>query len=369
MPRDQLQSLYSGKKSPNHAANKKTVSTATATATNKPKIPEALVPAKKQKDPSAGASRPRPKNLEAGLAALNIGDIESLLESYRTSYPDSPLHWLKAVVELLNARLNCETDPTFVGRSPNYPANIVPPALRELIVRTLRDAGPTNVQYFFDQTLNSLVVDQSKNLPVLGYKITAQLIAFEWPAICGQSLAKTAILRNSYQNRPPIGLGLLWSVAQGGFRDAAVGVRVWQNLLLPVLEIKAYTRFVCDYVVRVLQRAPAEGPFDMSAEEALRAYDELTVTRTGLARELQAQLTEAAALLLRLYVQANAKCTSLFVPLFKRLGTAASAARQEALAGALVECLQRDTDCLKAWRINFRKHAAESNLLLRTLSE
>lgn len=41
--------------------------------------------------------KPKPKNIEAGLAALNVGELENVLESYRNSFPDSHLVWLKAV--------------------------------------------------------------------------------------------------------------------------------------------------------------------------------------------------------------------------------------------------------------------------------
>lgn len=300
VPREQLQSLYSlndpVRKSPTATNNKRPVAT-------KPKLPDALLPPKKLKDPSLSVPhRPRPRNLELGLAALNIGEIESLLESYRSSYPDSHLIWLKAIVAHLNARLNVETDPTFVGHSPNYPSNIVPAPLKALLVQTLTEAGSSNVQYFYDQTLNELMVDQSKGLPGQGHRILLQLCAMHWPQVCVRSLAKTAILRNSYQSRPPIGSVLLWAVGQGGLRDVSTGVRVWQNIMLPVLEVKAYTRFVCEHVRRVLAKADdaaqAGQIMDLTADELLRTYDELTAPRPGLARELRKLLLESAEALL-----------------------------------------------------------------------
>lgn len=202
------------------------------------------------------------------------------------------------VVAHLNGRLNVDTDPTFFGKSPNYPSNIVPADLKALIYQTLRDAGVSNVHYFFDQTLTTLAVDQSKNLPIVGHKILLQLIAIEWPTVCVKSLAKTAILRNSYQNRPPIGLGLLWALGQGGFRDVSTGLRVWQNIMLPVIDIKAYTRFVCEYVHRILQRAADDDQVDLSADELFRTFDDLSVYRQSLPKELQALLAESASLLL-----------------------------------------------------------------------
>lgn len=270
----------------------------------------------------------------------------------------------------MNSRLNIETDASFVGKSPNYPSNIVPAALKTLIYDTLREAGVSNVHYFFDQTLTTLAVDQSKNLPSTGHKILLQLIAIEWPTVCVKSLAKTAILRNSYQNRRPIGLSLLWAVGQGGYRDISTGLRVWQNIMLPVLEIKAYTRFVCEYVHRILQRAADNDAVDLTADELFRTYDDLMVLHQSVPRELQALLAESGALLLSKYIRSNGKITPVFVTLLKRLQSSKEGSQQRlAFVDGLVECVETDADCLKVWRIHFRKYAAESNVLLRTLSE
>lgn len=162
----------------------------------------------------------------------------------------------------------------------------------------MNDAGVANVHYFFDQTLTSLAVDLSKNLPCVGHKIMLQLIAMQWPAICIKSLAKNAILRNSYQNRSAIGLSLLWALGQGGFKDLTVGLKVWQNIMVPVLEIRAYTKFVCDYVHRILQRSGDAGCVGLLQEDFFTIYDELTRVHNGVARDSQSQLNESAALLL-----------------------------------------------------------------------
>lgn len=140
--------------------------------------------------------------------------------------------------------------------------------------------------------------DMTKNLPVTGYKIMLQLIAIEWPTVCVKSLAKNAILRNSYQNRAPIGLTLLWALGQGGYRDVNVGLRVWQNIMLPVLEIKAYTRFVVEYVHRILHSTKSSVEMSVSSEELYRFYDELTLRRQWLGKDLQTLFDESASTLM-----------------------------------------------------------------------
>lgn len=90
MPRDKLQSLYSLN---NDSGPKKSPINGKPNANNKPKLPDAL-----QKPKSASMpQRQRPKNLEAGLSALDIDEVATVLESYRSSFPDSHLVWLKAV--------------------------------------------------------------------------------------------------------------------------------------------------------------------------------------------------------------------------------------------------------------------------------
>lgn len=58
-----------------------------------------------------------------------------------------------------------------------------------------------------------------------GHRLLLQMLAADNPEFCVASIAKSASLRNSYQNRPPIGLSLLWAFGQGGLADFDVGVK------------------------------------------------------------------------------------------------------------------------------------------------
>lgn len=58
-----------------------------------------------------------------------------------------------------------------------------------------------------------------------GHRILLQMLALEYPEFCVASISKSASLRNSYQNRPPIGLSLLWALGQGGNIDFGIGLQ------------------------------------------------------------------------------------------------------------------------------------------------
>lgn len=192
--------------------------------------------------------------------------------------------------------INVKTAPTLLDKPLNYPSNIVPADLKAIIYNALNDAGTANVQYFFDQTLTTLAVDLSNNQNCIGHNILLQLIAFEWPTVCVNNLAKNAILRNSYQNRSSIGLSLLWALGQGGFKDITVGCRVWQNIMVPLLETKAYTKWVSEYIHRILNRST--GDINMVQNEFFTTFDALVLQRNGVPKESQKLLTSSASIFL-----------------------------------------------------------------------
>lgn len=179
-----------------------------------------------------------------------------------------------------------------IDKPVNYPYNILPTNVKAIIHDLLVLVGPANVQYFFDQTLTTLAVDLSNNVDCIGHNVLLQLIAFEWPTVCVQNLAKNAILRNSYQNRSSIGLNILWALGQGGYRDPTVGVRVWQNIMVPVLEMKSYTKWVCEYVHRMLNTSV--GTISLVQNEFFTIFDELVSQRNGLPKDCQKLLSSSA---------------------------------------------------------------------------
>lgn len=196
----------------------------------------------------------------------------------------------------LNSTLNVKNPPSLIDKSINYPNNIVPASVKATIYSLLKETGPANIQYFFDQSLTTLAVDLSNNLNCIGHNILLQLIALEWPTVCIQNLAKNAILRNSYQNRSPIGLNLLWALGQGGFKDTTVGCRVWQNIMVPVLEMKSYTKWVCEYIHRMLNHTT--GDINLVQNEFFVIFDELLLQRNGLPKDCQKLLSNSANMLM-----------------------------------------------------------------------
>lgn len=200
-----------------------------------------------------------------------------------------------------NEALSYDCDPIFSGRSAQYPSNLASASLKYSIVEFLGSVGEQNLEYFFYSLLDSMSTDLNNNQTVAGYKLILQLIGQNWPNICSRNLAKTALLRNSYQNRSNICLSILWAIGQGGYQSLNEGVRVWQNLMLPNLELKQYTKFVVEYMERALSAAAVRktaDPLQINQQEFFATYNALNAPYNHLPKEWQQSLKRSARLLL-----------------------------------------------------------------------
>ncbi len=104
-----------------------------------------------------------------------------------------------------------------------------------------------------------------------GYVVMLQSLLEVYPSLSVQNSRRFHELLRSYQNRPNIGVALLWAVGQGGRKDLAIGIKgtvqgvsmlrsvncsrvaAWTDFIAALLSFKHYSRFVVDYLVGLLE--------------------------------------------------------------------------------------------------------------------
>lgn len=166
-------------------------------------------------------------------------------------FPDAPLVWLKDILAYLCVKIPIESnDPVFGNKAADYPLSVVPNSIRSILEIATKEAGVKTVQIFYENTLTAMANDMVKGTPVVGHKIFLQYLAYQQPETVVSNIGKLVTLRNSYQNRKPIGLSLLWALAQGGQKNLSVGLKVWHEVMAAMLEMKNYS----SYVVKILEK-------------------------------------------------------------------------------------------------------------------
>lgn len=263
--------------------------------------------------------------------------------------------------------MNIETDPIFASKSITYPSNVIPVALKNIIFDELRNCGQSSIQYYYDLSLTILTDDMSKNLPYLGHKIMLQLVAQQWPSVCTSNLAKCAILRNSYQNRSAIGLTLFWALGQGGYQDLSVGLKVWLNIMLPLLDLKSYSKFICEYIHRILTTTKTdETGLNLTGDEFIKIYEALTQQRSN--RDYQKLFKESAVILMEKYTETISKDSSseLFSGLFKKISTSTDS---NLVCSGLKNLISKNDECINVWKMAYKKNISTSAVLLNYLCD
>ncbi|XP_055916470.1 transmembrane protein 214 [Eupeodes corollae] len=365
LPQHQLKSIFSSKsskdkenKSPKKTTNNSNKSSPAKKSKSNNNNNESN---KKSSTPAAPPAPPRPKNLETALLKITPDELNGLMEQLRTSFPGNELYWLREIASFFNSHLPFDCDPTFSGKAILYPSNVVPKNLKTAIIDIFKTMGDVNLSYFYDTLITRMTEELSKNKSVVGYKLLLQIVAQNWPTVCSNSLAKTAILRNSYQNRSNIGLSILWGVGQGGFRDINVGVKVWQNIMLPVIEMKSYSRYVSDYIEKVLSSGTGNQKLLMSQSDFFILYNALKA-KYSIPRECQLVLTKSSQLFLKKYIESSSKHANVFLNLFRDIEN--STKNQVEIDGC-IDCLTIGDECFKIWKMNYKKNVLPSYLLLQ----
>ena len=171
-------------------------------------------------------------------------DLKNLLETSQARFPDSPLLWLRDVATFLNQKLVTEpevsvTDLDLFGGDP---ASALTANMRKVINVMLQKCSDSMKETFLETSVANTAHELQKGdvtgflsevftkylfpgLNVVGWNILTQLLTENNPSLVTAHIPRYIELRNSYQNRPNIGLAILWSVGQAGAKSLHSGIK------------------------------------------------------------------------------------------------------------------------------------------------
>merc|ERR1711970_866872 len=308
---------------------------------------------KKDKKDANGTSKPKPKSLEKKVEKpkipstlsqavkenLRVEDLKNLLESSQVRFPDSPLLWVRDVAAYLNLKL--VTQPAVEGDIlGGEPSTALTANMKKVINVMLQKCSDSMKETFFETCVANTAHDLSKGLCVAGWRILTQLLAETNPTLVTAHISRYIELRNSYQNRPAVGLSILWSTGQAGNKSLHSGIKVWLEIMLPVITMKHYTKFVVDYLEALLT----------------------TQINKECARSLRTLYPA-----LRAISVAGCKNHELFPELLSRLGTHTMPDQVVDTLDLLAICLTATPAALVHWHKAYTSHLQQSAQLLQYL--
>ncbi|XP_039758977.1 transmembrane protein 214 [Pararge aegeria] len=323
----------------------------------------------KKKKKSEPAKPKPPKTIEEALEAIDPSELANIITTNKLRFSNAPLVWLKEVASFLNSKTLIDIEePTFSNYPRDYPLCVMPAPIRGQLKNVLNEAGKANTQLFFDVTLTAIANDMTRGQSVNGHRLLLQMLALENPDFCVASIAKSVSLRNSYQNRPPIGLSLLWVLGQGGLSNFAVGMKAWQELFLPIVELKNYSKYAINYLEEILTRHGKMAK--VSFDQLIAMFDMVNNKRNALSKDLSNDLIKQLSKYKDIYFNHSGnKLQVAFNHLMKKLPNQYLSGSSldpynRVLVETLVDCLHKDDSCNATWRQLFNRCSKQSATLL-----
>ncbi|KAK2576810.1 hypothetical protein KPH14_005446 [Odynerus spinipes] len=305
-----------------------------------------------------------PKTIKEALNAINAEEFSNILATGRLQFPEAPLIWLKDLAAYLNIKIPIEKeDATFSGKPKDYPLSIVPKSVSSTMEKAITMAGQQTAQLFYEITLTTMATDMVKGIAVVGHKIFLQLLARLNPEMTVTNIPKLVSVRNSYQNRKAIGLSLLWALSQAGKKDLAIGLKVWHEVMSPLLATKSYA----NYVVQILNDLVFghESVQDLDPDLYLNIIEDTYSGKFNIpltvGREIDVSIEKLRSILFK---NKSINYSKFFEILIGKISQKINPSHRDELVKALAACIVTDIHCLSTWRSLYPKNLYQSNLLL-----
>lgn len=358
----------------NDTANKKFESakkTQIPVIKSKPREQPTEKPPKTKKKTESPSNTPTTyKSLPAALASLNLREFQDLLEATKAQFNNHDVIMLKTINTFLNEKLRLEKaeDSLFFDKPLDYPDNILAVGLKKVIRDVIEERSHQSRQYFFHTLLQSLCEELNRSRNFIGHLILLQQIAFIDPEVCITNLASTVILRNSYQNQPPICLSMFWALSSAGLVNTYVGLKVWMEIVSSVMNVKSYTKYCYDFLEKILKASRQTSTLDMPLEEFKNVVELLlTNVQKVKSKDLQKIKDSCVEMLTEKVVRSvtEKNVESLFLLLLNF-----SKRYPELFVRGIIDCIElHPLTCLRVWKLNFDSYSKVNLFVLNYLCE
>ncbi|KAJ7427974.1 transmembrane protein 214 [Willisornis vidua] len=352
---------------------------------NKEQVPPATAPEPPQRKQHTGRSGKRPpgndsgartgrcRSLEEAMQALDLADLQKELEKSRNVFPENPSVWVKDLAGYLNYKLQApRSDPVLSQHPHDYPYSLASKELRT-IIRTLLGRASGVLELFFDHCIYTMLqeLDKAPGESLHGYRICIQALLLDRPRIATTNLGKYLEVLRSHQNQPAKCLTVLWALGQAGFADLHEGLKVWLNVMLPVLGIKSLSPYAVSYLDRLLMMHPnlTKGFGMIGPKDFFPLLDFAFMPNNSLPPSLQEQLRRLYPRLKVLAFGARPETAlhTYFPSFLSRATPTCPPAMKKELLTSMSQCLSLDPLTFSVWRQLYTKHLAQSSLLLNHL--
>lgn len=137
--------------------------------------------------------------------------------------------------------------------------------------------------------------------------------------------------------------------------------------MLPIIEMKNYSRYVITYLIDLINRF---NDVPITKEQYLSIMDIVYSNKKNVPTDLIQSLNNIVPKLkLLLFTNNSDKYNSFIEPLLKNLATNDNASYKDELCDVIITCLYKDHTCFGTWNKNYTKTLTSSAILLNYMGK
>ncbi|XP_061182202.1 transmembrane protein 214-B-like [Saccostrea echinata] len=328
----------------------------------------------KKKMQKTEPEKKKPADFLAAVAEIKKDDLEAALMITKSSFPGNIEVWLKDLASLLNIKLEqCpEPDPIMKNKPRDYPLCHLSNKCQDVIKSVIREASAETLEHLLYHSITTMLSEMNKGNSSYGYRIFIQLLVYTKPNIALTKTQQYLELLTTHQNKLPRCLSILWCLGVCGNKDFRSGLRVWMEVMMPMLKVRPVAPYCVDYLEELFQTHTDMKK--LSGEMSLKEYFflvDMIFSDQNLPKDLAKKLQTLYPKLKKIAL-ANDKSHGLrqvFPSYLTRVTPGSSRTMKSEILPSLVDCLASDKQCFAVWCQMYTKQLPQSSVLLNYLAQ
>jgi len=328
----------------------------------------------KKKTPKSEPEKKKPTDFISAVSEIKKDDLESALAITKASFPGNIEVWLKDLASLLNIKLEqCpEPDPIMKNKPKDYPMCHLSNKCQDVIKSVIRGASAETLEHLLYHSITTMLSEMNKGNSSYGYRIFIQLLVYSKPNIALTKTQQYLELLTTHQNKLPRCLSILWCLGVAGNKDFRSGLRVWMEVMMPMLKVRPVAPYCVDYLEELFRTHTDMKK--LSGEMFLKEYFflvDMIFNDQHLPKDLAKKLHTLYPKLKKIALSSDKTqgLRQVFPSYLTRVTPGSSRTMKAEILPCLVECLTSDKQCFAAWCQMYTKHLSQSSVLLNYLAQ
>ncbi|XP_048760767.2 transmembrane protein 214-like [Ostrea edulis] len=317
--------------------------------------------------------RPSSDFLEA-VAEIKKDDLEAALMVTKSSFPGNIEVWLKDLASLLNIKLEqCpEPDPFLKNKAKDFPMCHLSNKCQDVVKSVIREASAETLEHLLYHSITTMLSEMNKGNSSYGYRIFIQMLVYVKPNIALTKTQQYLELLTTHQNKLPRCLSILWCLGVCGNKDFRSGLRVWMEVMMPMLKVRPVAPYCVEYLEELFRTHTDMKK--LSGEMSLKEYFflvDMIFNDQNMPKDLAKKLQTLYPKLKKIAL-ANDKTPGLrqvFPSYLTRVTPGSGRTMKSEVLPCLVDCLATDKQCFAVWCQMYTKHLSQSSVLLNHLAQ